>query len=188
MTDAEHPTDPPEGADQSRPTESPDKQPDWSSLRQGLRMVLGLLLVAALVFGGISAWKWKQATDLESARREALTTARADAVLIASYDYRKIDAYFKDLRKIATGEFAKQYIQANTDLRNLIKKLKSEVEATVLNAAVESATENQATVLLFVDQAAKNSLLRDKATDRNRMRMTLVLKKGKWMVSKLELK
>lgn len=153
-----------------------------------LRLLIALAVVAAFVVGCIGVWNWKQAHDLTSARANALAAARKDAVIIASYDYRELDAYFAAVGKISTGEFSKQYGKANTDLRKLIRATKAVVKAKVLNAAIESATEDRVTVLLFVDQTVRNAALSGPAMDRNRARMTLELDDGKWLVSRLELK
>ena len=148
----------------------------------GLLVALAALATTTILFG-VRANHLQQAT---SARTQALAAARADAVVIASYDYRKLDAYFNSVKTIATGSFAKQYTKANTTLRGILTQSKAVVKAKVIGAGVESSTDRRAVVVLFVDQSVVNASGAPQ-TDRSRMLMTLQKSAGRWMVSDLAL-
>ena len=157
--------------------------------RTGLRRAALSLLVLGLAMTSIFfAWQWKKLDDINSARDTALNAARSDAVAIASYDYRDIDAYFASVKEITTGKFAGQYAESDSDLRKVLTKSKSIVEASVLDAAIESATAKKVVVLIFIDQKVSNTATSGSATDRNRMRLTMTLVGERWLVSDLQLK
>lgn len=163
--------------------------------RHGPRIVL---LVLALALAASTAYLALQQQDRErgAARADALTAARADALdaarahaeTIASYDYRELDAYFAAVHDLATGDFAQQYDDANQNLRSVLRKTEATVTAEVIDAAVQTVTEDHAVVLLFVDQEVQNVATNGTATDRNRMRMTLERHGERWLVSDLELR
>lgn len=141
--------------------------------------VIALLAATA----GWAGWQWKQAEDLASARAQALDAARHHAVVVASYDHRDFDGYVEEVSDLATGDFADQFAETNKDMREVMKQTKAQVEATVVDAGVQSASDDEAVVLLLVDQRGASS--EGESTDRVVMRMTLVRSGGEWLVSEI---
>lgn len=155
--------------------------------RTAVALVIVLLALAAVV----ASWQWKQAlaqgNDLESTREQVLHAAESNAVLMSSYDHRDFDGYTKAVKDLATGEFADRFAAREKDLRTVVNQSEAQVEATVVDAAVQSASDDEAVVLLFVDQTLKGAGTDDESTSQMRMRMTLVRSGDRWLVSKLGL-
>lgn len=155
--------------------------------RTAVTLVVVLLVLAAVV----ASWQWRQATDqandLESTREQVLKAAERNAVVISSYDHRDFDAYTKAVRSLATGEFADRFAGREKDLRTVVEQSEAQVEATVVDAALQSASDNEAVVLLFVDQTLGGAKTNDEPPSQMRMKMTLVRTGDRWLVSKLEL-
>ena len=150
---------------------------------------LVVLLLAALV--AVLAVKDRDASRVAALRRQdgpALTAAREAGRLLFSYDYRKLDADFTAARGLTTGDFTKEY-QDFTDkvVTPVAKENEVVVAATVGQAGTTGATTpDQVVALVFVDQVTTSKVAQDEAVDRSRVRMTLVERDGRWLVSKVE--
>ena len=57
--------------------------------------------------------------------------------------------------------------------------------AAVTDAGVSAATPTTATVLLFVDQTVENSQLANPRLDRSRVKVSMVLVNGHWLIDNL---
>lgn len=150
----------------------------------GGAVLLALALVAAAVFG----WLFVAQSSEQTARNEALATARAYAVTVTSYDYRDMEGSIADALDGATGEFKDQYAGAGDALRALMKETKATAVGEVLDAAVLTSDEDSATVLLFVDQEVTNAGTKKTKVDRNRVVLTMEKHDDRWLVSNLKLK
>lgn len=184
-TDAEAADTEAADAEADESPEAPVERREWTlPVLAGLGLVLVLALAAAVVFG----WLYLAQSSDESARNEALATARAYAVTVTSYDYRDMEASIADALDGATGEFKDQYAGAGDALRALMKETKATATGEVLDAAVVTAGEDRATVLLFVDQKVTNAGTKKTKVDRNRMLLVMAKHDDRWLVSDLKLK
>lgn len=149
----------------------------------GLGVLLVVAVGAAVTFGLL----YKNQADVQTARNEALATARAYASTVTGYDYKNLDKNFSDVLDGATGKFKDQYAGASKTLRQMIRQAKATAKGEVLDAAVKSATEDRVDVAVFVDQSVTNAATKKPRIDRSRVLMTLEKHDDRWLVSKLEM-
>lgn len=142
-------------------------------------------LVAVLIIGYLS---WQHQRDVNSARSGALTAAKTFAVDFGAYDYEHLDADFSKAASLMAPSFAKDYTDASNKLKQTLVQYKTQVTAQVQGAGVTSASTSKAVVVLFLDQTVKTSQSSVPRIDRNRLQISLVKQKGKWLVSKLDAK
>jgi Mce-associated membrane protein len=122
-------------------------------------------------------------------REAALSAARSSVRTILSYDYRTIDADIAKAKADTTGVFSGQYASTAHQLLSEASQVKAIVQATVGSAGVVSADGNNVVILLFVDQASVRKTP-GKATpttriDQSRVRVTMTMVNGRWLVSAL---
>jgi Mce-associated membrane protein len=122
--------------------------------------------------------------------RTALAAARSAAHEILSYDYRNISTDISHAESLTTGAFAQQYASTAKRLLSEAKQERTIVQATVGSAGVVSATPQNVVALLFVDQAtvrqAAGQASPTTRIDQSRVRMTMTLTRGHWLVSQLD--
>lgn len=165
-------------------------RPRWLAVVAGGLAVVALV---AAVVAGVLAVRLAQADpndppdSLSKTRSDALAAARSHAQVILSYDYRTLDADFAKAQAALTGKFKKDYARTtSTVVRPSAEQYKVVVKAEVTAASVVRATDHQVVTLLFVDQTTTSTRLEGPKVDLNRVRMTLVEKDGKWLVSELD--
>lgn len=149
-------------------------------------LVVGLLLLAGLSCCIAFGLLLKDKSDLDTARTEALSTARNYAVTLTSYDHTKPEESVSPVLDGATGEFKTQYEGANAALRELITKAKATAQGTVVDAGVKSVSEDRVEVVRFVDQAVSNAG-KQPQTNQNRMLLTLERHGDRWLVNNVAL-
>ena len=155
-----------------------------SSLRNAALAAAFVVLLAATGFLG---WQVLQDRQLRQASEEAQRAAVSYAQVLTSIDSDKVDENFKEVLDGATGEFKDMYSQSSVELRQLLVENKATARGVVVDSAVQSASNDKAVVLLFVDQSVSNTKLPDPRIDRSRMKMTLEKVDGRWRASKVEL-
>ena len=125
--------------------------------------------------------------ELRRPNGPALTAAREAGRVLFSYDYRRLDADFASALSLTTGDFTGEY----RDFADKVVKPVAEENQVVVRATVNQAgttgqnTPDQVVALVLVDQVTTSSKIQDQAVDRSRVRMTLVERDGKWLVSKV---
>lgn len=154
------------------------------------RWLAVLLAVLALLLAGASAWLVIAApgqAGSASQRDQALSAAKTSAALILSYDYRNFDADLAKAQAQLTGVANSQYVQAMTGtIKPAAIKSKVVVQAQTDSAGVEtvSADGKQVTVVVFGQQKVTNTALTAPRIDPFRVRITMDLVAGHWLVSK----
>jgi Mce-associated membrane protein len=133
---------------------------------------------------GWTVWQQRQITH---AAHDAQEAAVAYAQVLTSIDSGTIDQNFNEVLNGATGNFKDMYSQASVQLRQLLLDNKASARGVVVDSAVQSATPNEAVVLLFVDQSVTNTNVPDPRIDRSRVKMTMERIDGRWRASKVEL-
>lgn len=120
----------------------------------------------------------------------ATTAARSSAQQILSYDYRHIAADIGQAQADATGVFAQQYAGTAKRLLSEAKQERTIVHATIGASGVVSAASTTVVVLVFVDQATVRQPAGQRTPttriDQSRVRMTMTLVHGRWLVSQLD--
>ncbi|WP_458247042.1 hypothetical protein [Streptomyces sp. MAI_2237] len=176
--------DPPEPA----PEDLTDEAPARPSRRWlPLTALLGALLVMGLVAVSVLGWQYGQERRAESARAQALTTARKAAPVVLSYDYRHLDRDFTRARDRLTGHFRDEYGKTTASVVGpTAKKYHGVVKASVTAASVVSAAPDRVTVLLFVNQVTQSTQVSGSRLDLNRVRMTMSRTSDGWKVNAVD--
>jgi Mce-associated membrane protein len=152
-----------------------------------LVLLAGLLLVATTVLGALALVGAPSGSLSDVQRDSAIKAARADATKIFSFDYRHLDADFKAGLAVSTGTFKQEYSRTTTKLvQDLVPKYKAVTLAQVSTAGIVSDTKDSAIVLVFFNQQASSTLLKEPRVTQNRIEMTMVRNGDGWLVSKVK--
>ena len=89
---------------------------------------------------------------------------------------------------LTTGSFTQQYRDFAQKVVKPVAVQNQVVVAAMVNqvGATGATTTDQVVALVFLDQTTQSKVITNEAVDRSRVRMTLVPKDGKWLVSKVE--
>ena len=156
------------------------------------RWLAVLLALLAVLLAGVSGWLVVAAPGRGGSvgqRDQALSAAKTSVALILSYDYRTFDAGLAKARAQLTGRANTDYVQAMTStIKPAAEKSKVVVQAQTENAGVQtvSADGKQVTVVVFGQQKVTNTALTSPRIDPFRVRATLNLVNGHWLVSKFD--
>lgn len=153
-----------------------------------LAIVLAVLVVA---LGATSGWlaTARSQSGSVSQRDQALSAAKSSVPLILSYNYQSIDAGMAKAEAQLTGRARSDYLTAMTkSIKPAASKVKAVVQAQTDSAGVEtvSADGDQVTVIVFGEQKVSNTSLSAPRTDIFRVRATMNLVNGHWLVSKFD--
>lgn len=186
-----------EGADPAVPDEAPGEDEDvtgevHSDGRKGRRSNVARraavgVLAAMLAGAGYEGWLVFQHHQKEVAAAQALDAAKKYIVTLTSVDTNAIDKNFTDVLDGSTGEFKDMYTKSSAQLRQTLIDNKAAAHGSVIDAAVQSATEDKVDVVLFVDQSVSNGAAPAPQLDRSRVKMTMEKVDGRWLASKVEL-
>ncbi|MCG7578692.1 DUF3329 domain-containing protein [Mycolicibacterium sp. OfavD-34-C] len=155
--------------------------------RRFLVGALAALAVAGFATSGYLGWQLWHDRQVEQAAAQAQTAAVAYAQVLTSIDSNNVDENFAQVLDGSTGEFKDMYTKSSTQLRQLLIDNEASARGVVLESAVQSASENQVVVLLFVDQSVQNASVPDPRIDRSRIKMTMDYVDGRWRASQVEL-
>ena len=154
-----------------------------------LCVLVGAADLALGLGGGGTVDAVAEARAVQHARTAAVAAARTAARDLLSYDYRTMDRDIARAKSETTGLFAGQYASASDRLAQQAKQARAIVQASPSAPGVVSASRDQVVVLLFVDQASVKQTpgQRQPTTriDQSRVRMTMTLVRGRWLVSQL---
>ena len=169
--------------------ENDDAEPATPGRRRRRFLVgaLAALAVAGFATSGYLGWELWQDRQVEQAAAQAQTAAVAYAQVLTSIDSNNVDENFAQVLDGSTGEFKDMYTKSSTQLRQLLIDNEASARGVVLESAVQSASENQVVVLLFVDQSVQNTSVPDPRIDRSRIKMTMDYVDGRWRASQVEL-
>lgn len=150
----------------------------------GLGVVVVALAVALLLV--TLALQHRRAAD--DARAGALAAAQHDAVALAAYDYRHLDADFAAVLAQATPSFARTYTQSSAALKSVLVKYRATATARVVAAGIETGTADRATVLVFLDQTVTNSSQKGgPSSTQSRLQLDLQHSGGRWLIDQVKL-
>jgi Mce-associated membrane protein len=119
--------------------------------------------------------------------KAAQAAAQTEVQATLTYNYKTLQADFATALKGMTPSFATQYKKTTEDeVTPLATQYHAISSATVAASGVSEATATSATVLLFVNQAVKNTQLTAKERlDRSRIRVNMVKLDGRWLINDL---
>ena len=181
------PADPQPDAVEAGPTLTPPAAPAQPTRRWRLAAwTLAVALVGVLVAAGVFARQSFDQAQLETARQQALAAARQATVDFVSISATTIDRDLQRIADHATGQFKDEFTQDMSQVRTAVVDNKVDSHGTVVRAAVVSASRTSAVVLVAVDATVKNASAPDGRLSHYRIRVSLAVQSGRWLVSKLD--
>jgi len=153
-----------------------------------LALVLGALALLA-VAGLVAAFLVPSRQGSVTTRDQALAAAKTEVAQILSYDYKNFDAGLTQAKSVLTGRAVGDYTTAMIKtVKATALKNKATVVASTDSAGVESVSPDgeQVTVVVFGEQKVTNSSLSAPRTDVFRVRATLDLTHGRWLIAKFD--
>ncbi len=155
-------------------------------------VILAALTVAVLVATAFAGVKVQKAADVIDSRDEAPAAAERAAKAVLSYDYRTLPADRERAGGYLTDGFKKTYLK-NFALLEKQKdgtpgaavQTKTVVTSSVLGSGVMDAEDNDARVLVFVNQVSKRPGA-DPQIFQNRVAMKMEKVGDRWLVDNLK--
>ncbi|MFC9355199.1 hypothetical protein ACFTZB_01260 [Rhodococcus sp. NPDC057014] len=192
----------PETIDEETVLDQPEPPPESGTDRtddadgSGRRPVGRLTLAAIVLFGvvalasgvlGVKSFSDWRTTEAAAARNATvLDTATQMATNLVTLRHQSID---EDIQKVAdgtTGPFHEQFATSSSGFGDVLNQGQVESTGEVKSAGVVDATDDHATVLAAVTSTVKNTEAPDGEMRVYRMKMTLDLVEGRWLVSNVE--
>ena len=170
------------------------------STRKTVAAALAVAVVAAAIALGWSVRDRRDARPVVGNTAEAVGAVVGSADLKAevravsedalgkvfSYSHESLTADKAAARALLTGEMLDQYDDTMAGVVSTSLANETVVSATVLESALISVTEQDATVLVFVNQRTTGTDLKRPLLDLDRVVVTLQRTSGEWKVSELD--
>jgi Mce-associated membrane protein len=146
----------------------------------------GVLLVAAVTAVVVFYLKADNREDQLSARDDSTKAACDFGKAVASYDSKDLDAYFKSVNDLSTGEWGKFFSGASDTLKQAMVSVQAKSKLDEIHCAWESGNDSQANVVLVITQEQTNQAVPqpDKLTIPGVAQMEK--HDGKWLVAKFD--
>ncbi len=177
----------------SRATDPATSRPPGVLGSAWLAALLTAAVVGLAVFVGFKAYdvlspapeaapESTQITD-QDARSTLLAAAAELSQRVLTYQH---DSFEEDVRTTSarlTPEFAEEYSQAMEQVRANTARNRISQEATAVSSAIISATEDEAQVLVFINQTTSSARTKAEQVVRNRLVVDLVRVDGDWTIA-----
>ncbi len=197
--EVETPPPPPPAVDEPAAVRSltlPRLQDVWDFVQRRLTLVLAAAVLVSAAGVGVAWWRAEQGStevapggDLvgEAARTEVLVSAADLTQRALSYSYKTLDNDMEVALARMTPSFRKEYTATMEQVRANTEKNKITLDAAVVSSAIVEATEHEAKVLVFLNQATTAGTGKNKNQQaiRNSLLITLSRGEGEWDLSKL---
>ena len=158
----------------------------WQDPPPCLPAVLGVLLVALLVAGGVLGWQLREATALQDARSAALQAATDHVDTFLTVDHRRVDQNIDAVLAGAAGEFKRQYAASRGRLADLVRQNRTRSTGEVLSAGVVSFDPDSARVIVVADSQVQNVASPQPQPRHYRLQVDLAKLGGRWLMTGLE--
>lgn len=152
-------------------------------------LVVGLLIPAVLMRHRIVGQtdEERAVSNLVTKRDEALGVARRFSVTFLSPDYKTIDDYNNQVAAATTGQFNKDFVAKQGEVKSLLTQAQSQATGRVLAAGVSRVSGNDVEVLVVADQDVRSLVSQGKTlTNRYRVRVTVQKADKGWTVLNFE--
>ena len=137
-------------------------------------ITVSLVVVAALAgIGGWLGYRVYQDRQAQAQRNLYVQVARQAAVNLTTIDYTEVDSDIKRILESATGGFYDDFQKRSQPFVDVVKKVQSKSEGTVAEAALLSAAEDQAQVLVAVSVKTTIAAAPEQEPRRWRMRISV---------------
>lgn len=127
---------------------------EGAARRTPLKAALGVGLAAFVALAAVAGWigfRVYQDHRSDQERREFVEIARQGAVNLTTIDYQNADGDVQRILDSATGTFYDDFNNRAQPFIEVVKQAKSESVGTVVDAGLESQTDNEAQVLVAVN-------------------------------------
>lgn len=181
------------GASSGATAMRPASQRESASRRAGIiALLLALLTIAALVLVGYLAYQVREDARIADARDQAPAAAERAAKAILSYDYRHLPADRARASVYLTDSFKKKYLEnfmllekQKDGTAGAAVQTKTVVTSSVLGSGVMDAAEDQARVLIYVNQVSEKPGAQPQIFQ-NRVTMSMQKVGNRWLVNDLK--
>lgn len=156
-------------------------------VRIAVASVAGIAIIALIAAVGLLCKDHREDEQIEQTRADATTAARELVVQMFAYDSDTADAKLHDALNRLTGDFKEQYKTViETAIIPAVKGKQVNVSATVEAAGVTSAGEDDAVVLVYLNQLTTGPEFPNNPITASRLRVSLDRSDGEWLISGLE--
>ena len=116
-----------------------------------------------------------------------IRAARQFSVSFFTYDYRKMDAYFRRIEAASSGDFRKDFVSKEKTLSTVVTQLKTVATGEVpeAGAGLFQLNGDKATALIAANFNASNAVTKN-GQKRYRVRIALQRDKGVWLVTNFD--
>lgn len=114
-----------------------------------------MVICASLAASGYMAWQDRVASQQRQRSAEYVAAAREDIAALMSLDFTKTQESLQRIADHSTGTFKKSFPMIAQQLTKGLEQAKVTTTVTVHDVAVESMTDNSATVLVAATTEAK---------------------------------
>jgi Mce-associated membrane protein len=120
-------------------------------------------------------------------RLAVVRAARQFTVSFFTYDYRKIDTYFKRIEAASSGAFRKDFVSKEATLKTVVTQLKTVATGQVpdAGAGLFQLNGDKATALIAANFNASNAVTKN-GQKRYRVKIALQRIKGTWLVTNFD--
>ncbi|MFE6921800.1 hypothetical protein ACFVAV_12185 [Nocardia sp. NPDC057663] len=161
----------------------------WTSAN---RTQLGLCGAAAVLLGASLAasvflfFENQHSKDLLAAQQQAREAACRYGPVLADYDSKHLDTYFKAVLDGATGDWKKQFDSTSAELREVLTQGEVTSKVTDTQCAIRTGDENAAEAIVVIGQTI-SSLGTEHKPKPGQLSMVLRLHNddGRWLVEKV---
>ncbi|AWK77017.1 hypothetical protein CBI38_37085 (plasmid) [Rhodococcus oxybenzonivorans] len=173
------------------PTTAADDSGDSARRRTGRITLAAIVFLGALMLAGtvlgVRSWNDWRTTETAATRDVTiLDTAAQMATNLVTLRHQSLD---EDIQKVSdgtTGPFHDQFTTSSGGFGDVLNQGQVESTGEVKSAGIVDATDDHATVLAAVTSTVKNTEAPDGEMRVYRMKMTLDLVDGRWLVSNVE--
>ncbi len=168
---------------------SADREESWLRGRKGAvaaRAGVAAVLCASLATSVVLFVQNQHNEDLMQAQQRAREAACHYGPVLADYDSKNLDAYFKGVLDGSTGDWKKQFESTSTELREVLTQGEVTSEVTDTQCAIRTADEDSAEAIVVIRQTI-TSLGTQHKPKPGQLSMVLSLRNdnGSWLVEKV---
>lgn len=150
------------------------------------RAGVAVVLCASLATSVVLFVQNQHNKDLMQAQEQAREAACHYGPVLADYDSKHLDTYFKGVLDGATGDWKKQFESTSTELREVLTQGEVTSEVTDTQCAIRTADEDSAEAIVVIRQTI-TSLGTQHKPKPGQLSMVLSLRNddGRWLVEKV---
>jgi len=157
--------------------------PSWKTIAGALTM---LVIAALLAASGYMYWSHREVRADQERRAEFEAAARQGVITLMSLDYTKAKEDVQRIIDNSTGQFKTDFQSTAEDFINVAVESKAITETTVTATAVESMTDDTATVIVAASSRVTNAAGAKQEPRAWRLSVNLARDGGQMKLAKVE--